>query len=470
MGRMALMGRRMRPKLNGRHLAVVLVSSSFSSAIQAATLDYGIDVGIGETNNVTLVPTDRVSQTIAATDFDFAIKQQSSRLDLNAKGDFSYLDYLQNAYSSQFVGRFDGTAQYSLIPERLTWTLQDGFGQSQLNPFTAVTPTNQEHVNYASTGPNLYLRMGPLGFLDATLRFSRADYQTSPFDSNRFSGSLAAGRQLSANSSVSIDGSFERVLFDNTVVNTDFDRSSVYAHYELQGSRTTLAANLGVTRVNQAASTITGPLAKLELSRQISAAAKLTFTVGRDVTDASSSFSGNDGIGGASGLTGITQAGSLGANNTLPGSSPTGIGTTPAAATSVNYTVTYATVGWEYVRNRTTFRLSGRWEKDSYDGLPQLDVDRGDGEFAVERKLTRALSAEISGSLLRTDYSDANFGETYGRVGGGLTFRAGRGLEIRLRYDHTSRIVSGTDSGTGYAEDRAFLTIGYRPDPKSPTT
>jgi hypothetical protein len=470
MEHMALMEPRMRLNPNGRRLAATVVSASFAATIQAATINYGVDVGIGETDNITQVPTDRISQTVAVTDLDFTVKQQSARLDLNAKGDFSYLDYLQGAYGSQFVGRFDGSAQYSLIPERLTWTLQDGFGQSQLSPFTAVTPENQEHVNYASTGPNLFLRLGPLGFVNATLRFSRADYQISPFDSDRFSGSLAVGRQLSANSSVSINGSFERVLFDNTVVNTDFDRSSGYAHYELQGARTTLAANLGVTRVNQGASTVTGPLAKLELSRQISAAAKLTFTVGRDVTDASSSFGGGDGIGGTSGLNGITPVGSLGANNTLPGSSPTGIGTTPAAATSASYTITYAMAGWEYVRNRTTFRLSGRWEKDSYEGLPQLDVDRGDGEFGVSRQLTRALSAELSGSILRTDYADANFGETYGRVGGGLTFRAGRGLEIRLRYDHTSRIVSGVDSGSGYAENRAFLTVGYRPDPKTPTT
>jgi hypothetical protein len=460
----------MRLSRNRDRLVAALASASFASAIQAATINYGVDVGVGETDNITQVPTDRISQTVAVTDFDFAVKQQSSRLDLNVKGNFSYLDYLQNAYSSQFVGRFDGVGQYSLIPERLTWILQDGFGQSQLSPFTAVTPENQEHVNYASTGPNLFLRLGPLGFFDATLRFSRADYQTSPFDSNRFSGSLAVGRQLSANSSVSIDGSFERVLFDNSVINTDFDRSSAYAHYELQGARTTLAANLGVTRVNQAASTETGPLAKLDLSRQISGAAKVTLTIGRDVTDASSSFGGGDGIGGTSGLIGIPAVGSLTTNNTLPGSAPTGIGTTPAAETSANYTITYVTAGWEYLRNRTTFRLSGRWERDSYEGLPQLDVDRGDGEFAVTRQLTRALAAELSGSILRTDYSDANFAETYGRVGGGLTFKAGRGLEIRLRYDHTSRIVSGVDSGTGYAENRAFLTIGYRPNPNSPAT
>ncbi|HMH88089.1 MAG TPA: hypothetical protein VK523_05580, partial [Steroidobacteraceae bacterium] len=174
-------------------------SIAFTSALglasptRAATVDYGVDVGIGETDNVNLTPTDKVNQTMAVTDIDFAIKQQSRRLDLNAKGDFSYLDYLQNAYGAQLVGRFDGQAQLALIPERLTWTFQDSFGQAQIDPFTAVTPTNQEHVNYASTGPNLFLRLGPLGFIDVTARYARTDYETSPFDSNRFSASLAVG-------------------------------------------------------------------------------------------------------------------------------------------------------------------------------------------------------------------------------------------------------------------------------------
>jgi hypothetical protein len=67
----------------------------------------------------------------------------------------------------------------------------------------------------------------------------------------------------------------------------------------------------------------------------------------------------------------------------------------------------------------------------------------------------------LLGSLYRTQYQNTDFAETDARIGGALTFREGRGLEIRLRYDHTSRAVSGV--GSGFHENRAFLTIGYRP-------
>ncbi len=131
--------------------------------VHARTFTYGVDAGIGESDNVNLAPTDKVSQTIAITDLDFAYQQQSRRLDVEALGNFSYLDYLQNAYGSQFIGQFNGLGRFALIPGRLTWELQDTFGQAQIDPFAAVTPTNQEHVNYLSTGPDLNLRWGPRG-------------------------------------------------------------------------------------------------------------------------------------------------------------------------------------------------------------------------------------------------------------------------------------------------------------------
>ena len=136
------------------------------------------------------------------------------------------------------------------------------------------------------------------------------------------------------------------MLFEDTIDNTDFNRSSVYGHYELQGARTDITANLGIKRVDQGNDSINGPLAKLMISRRLSSATNLTFTVGRDITDASAGFSSQ-------------QAGAIGT-----------IGTSPAAQALTNYIVTYASAQWQYTHNRTSLSLSGNWEKDAYDGQP----------------------------------------------------------------------------------------------------
>jgi hypothetical protein len=423
-------------------------NSTTPQSTRTESFVYGADVGIGESDNVTLAQTDKVSQTMAIADLDFDLKDKSRRFDVDAKGNFTDLDYLQNAYSNQFIGRFDGRADVALIPERVIWVLTDSFGQAQIDPFVAVVPTNLENINYVATGPDASFRLGPTVFLDLSARYAKATYGTDPFDSNTVLGSAALGRALSAQSSISINGSFERMQFDNTEVNTNFDRSSAYAHYEIQGARTDVSANLGVTKVSQGPESFTGPNAKLQLMRKLSSVSTLTFTVGRDITDASTAFTN-------------LQSGAIG-----------GIVTSPAVVSQNNYTVTYGSIGWAYVRNRTTIGVSGTWEKDSYDGQPLLDVTRGSAEFRVERELSSMLTAQLLGRLYRNEYANTDFAETDGLVGAALMFHAGRGLEIKLRYDHSSRTVSGVGevSGVGaepgsggYGENRVFLTIGYRP-------
>ena len=443
-----------------------------ATSSRADTLLYGVDVGVAESDNVTLVSTNKVSQTMAVADGDFDIKQQSRLLDVDAKGDFTYLDYLQGAYSGQLIGRFDGSAHLALIPDRLVWVVQDDFGQAALDAYTPVTPTNLENVNYLSTGPDFALRFGASSYLNMSARYARTEYQTSPYNSNRLLGDLAWGYQLSAQSSVSLNGETERVLFANTVVNSDFDRSSGFLRYEVKGARTELSADLGATTINQYGST-TRPLAKVSLARKLSAAAKLTLTAGRDLTDASTSFSG-------------LQSGAIGL-----------VGTAPAAQTTDNYTSSYASASWQYERNRTLIALSARWERDIYDNAPvtgvsltgvpptvaplpgapvtsapALDYTLSGAEFRVERKMTRALSAEILGRIYKTDYLHSTVAGQLGTpnyntelVAAGLTWRHGRALEVKLRYEHNAEVTTGI---YGYGENRVILTVGYRPRDRQP--
>ena len=452
-------------------------NASQATAERAPVYAYGVDAGVGETDNIALTPTHRVSQTMAIADADFSVSRQSRLFDVKAVGDFTYLDYLQNAFGSQLLGRFDGVADAAIVPGRLIWVLRDDFGQSALDPYTPVTPSNIEDINYVTTGPDLKWRLNAVNYVDASVRYARAQYQTSPFNSNRFLASVAVGRDISAAASLSLNANSERVLFDNTVVNTNFDRSSAFGRYELQGARTGFVGELGVTVVDQSRAaggsttqspppiirfspaifssplpvialkepggSVTGPLAKLELSRKLSPSAKVVLTAGEDLTDASSSFSSQ--TTGASGINAVT----------------------PAALTSDTYRVTYATAGWQYTRNRTSLGVTGRWERDIYPGLSSLDVTRPSAEFYVQRRVTRALTAQIVGRWYRVNYPHAaisqagstDYADTV--LGASLVWRHGRGLEVRLRYDHDTYTAS--NGNTGYHESRGFLTVGYRP-------
>jgi hypothetical protein len=46
-----------------------------------------------------------------------------------------------------------------------------------------------------------------------------------------------------------------------------------------------------------------------------------------------------------------------------------------------------------------------------------------------------------------------------------LTWRHGRALEVKLRYEHNAQVTTGI---YGYGENRVILTVGYRPNGRKP--
>jgi hypothetical protein len=438
-----------------RVLSALAVAVPLAGAAQADGFNYGVDAGIGESDNINLTQTNKVSQTMAIADFDFTAKEKGSRLDEDVVGDFTYLDFLQHAYGGELLGRLDGLVRYALVPESLTWTLEDNWGQAQLSPFAPLVPTNQENVNYLSTGPDWYAHLGSTNFMDVGARYSRADYTVTPISNDRVLGSLQLGHEISASSSLSLNVSVERVLYENTILNTNYDLGNAYARYELHGSRTDFSVNLGVNRVTQDGSTDTGLSTQLELKRKISDAASFTITGGRELTDASAGFNS---------LQSSNAVNAVNVNSVITNA--------PAAITSGIFLRDYVVGAWNYERHRTTIGLSARWEKDDYVNQPQYDGTRNRLDINVERQLTHALSAQVFGNVYQSRYdhdlfvvTDTGYTEQDGLYGLSLTLREGRGLEIRLRYDHLSRDITA-GAGTGYGENRVFLTVGYRPQPK----
>ena len=96
---------------------------------------------------------------VALADADFDYTQKSRRLDVDAKGNFTYLDYLQGAYGSQLIGRFDGMAHLAIIPERIVWVLQDDFGQAAIDPVYAGDAGQSRERKLCQYGSGLCLAL-----------------------------------------------------------------------------------------------------------------------------------------------------------------------------------------------------------------------------------------------------------------------------------------------------------------------
>jgi hypothetical protein len=420
--------------------ATIPESQPLSSALpteRSQTIDFGASLGIGETDNVFDTPSDHRAQTMAIAGIDFGWIRTGSALDANVVGNFNYLDYLQHAYSSQLLGRFDGLTSLSLFSDHLKWLLQDDFGEGQLDPYAPATPTNLEHINSLTTGPELTLRPLSDTVVQLGARYSLSTYETSPLDGYRLTENVLLERLLSSNSNIALGADLEQLRFDNTIVNTDYDVSRFYFRYDITGARTHITATVGETQANDGGEWIATPLVLFSLSHELSAQTSLNLSGGRELTDAGDTFSG-------------LRSGAAG-----------GIPVAAAAQTSGDFLRNFVTAGLQLKGDRTTIGMTANWERDTYTVDNTFDVTNGSVELRLNRQLSNFLSAGVFGALQQSRYFNQD-GEINSRIiGANVTWRASRTLSVDGRYMHNFQGTSG--GGFGYSANSFFVTVSYRP-------
>lgn len=406
---------------------------------RSQTLNFGVTLGMGETDNITQTPTNGQSQTMALVGIDFGWIRTGSALNANVVGDFNYLDYIQGAYAAQLLGRFDGLTSLSLFQDHVKWFLQDDFGEGQLDPYAAATPSNLEHVNFLTTGPEFTLRPMSDTVLQMGARYSLATYQVSPLNGWRTTENVQLERLLSPNSNVALGADAEQLRFDDTNVNPEYDRDRFYLKYEISGSRTHIMAAVGETQSNDGGAWRASPFAQLDLSHQLAPQTLLTATAGREFTDSADAFSN------------------------LRGGAAGGIAIAPSAQTTEDYLRTYASAGLQLTGRRTTVGVTAEYERDVYAINDTFDVTHASLELRVGRQLTEILSADIFGAIMQSRYFDQGGHINTNIVGTDITWQASRTLSVAGRYAHNSQNTSAP--GFGFSSNLVFVTVTYRPLP-----
>jgi hypothetical protein len=409
------------------------------TSLPAEYTNYDVSAGLGETDNVKLSATDRKAQTLSAVNGFFDLIRSGSHLDLNAVGNFSDTDYLEGAYSNQVLGRFDGLADVTLWEHHFKWLVRDDYGDQQIDVLQSLTPVNLQRVNVFSTGPDLTLQPTLSTFVEMQGLYSRNSWQNEPFSGNTDSGSLTVGHEFSPAATLSLVGEIEQQHFDNSILNTNYEVRDYYGHYVVRGARTKVDLEGGVAQANDTGSWTSTPLVRVKLDRSVTPSSTVSVAGGREYSNAMGSFA------------------SLG--NEATGGIPVGA----ATQTTRNALRTYGNLAWSYHRLRTSIDLFGNWERQSYDVQSKFNFSMTDIGLNLRRELTPTLSANVTATANRGQYSNQGFTNTYSTVGAGLIYRPGRWVVVYGRFDHELRSASGVTQGFGYDENRIFVMVGYYP-------
>ena len=421
---------------------VLLALASGPAPAVAQEVQFAASVGATHSDNIGRVAEDEVSETTATAGLVLGIERQGSRLGADVAADLQWRNYLDDTYGDEVVGGLAATLVFAVVPDRFTWTIQDNFGQTLVDRRFAETPDNRQNTNFFTTGPDLYVPLGERTRLELSARWSDVAYEDTQADSERYSGTVGFLRVLGPRSNLGLNGTFERIEYDDSTpaLDFDYDRVSGYLSYGVQGGRTELELRAGYTTVDGALRTYDAPLFGLTLTRQVGARSTLEFNAGTNLTDSSDVFTRDQMLGGVDAGTGTVV-----------------VSQDPLRSD-------YMSLGLSVEGTRSTLRFGVNWTKDEQENFTALDRERLGGSVLLTRQMSQRLTARLFGSYATEEIEQgADFDEWV--VGAGLEWAFTETFSLALQVDRND---GSGDTGVGatsrdYVENRVSLTISYSP-------
>lgn len=408
-----------------------------SAAASEQNLTFALTGGASWSDNIGRVPQNEQEGTIGRAGVQLGYGQRSRRIDTMVDLNAGYEHYFDNEFDDNVVGGVDATLNLGIVPERFLWFFQENFGQVTSDPFAASTPANRENINYFTTGPDFILNFGSATSMRLSGRYSDTRYEISDLDGQQYGAVLSLARRLSGVSTLSLNAEGNRFEFDDQIANTDYDRYQGYLRYEVQGARTGLTVDAGYTTLDMNDDTSDGILARVALSRRMSSASTLTLSAGSQFSDSGDLF--RDG----QSSQGVSQS------------------TSNVVGTNDPFESRFASLSYDFNRNRTTFGLSVQYGKEEYETATELDRTLMTWAGYFSRQLSRVLELRLFAQLDQEEFDATSFEDDEVRGGAYLNWALGRTLSLRLQYDRFDR--DSSDADTEYTENQASLFLVWSP-------
>lgn len=424
-------------------LAAALLCAG-APAVEAAQAAYGIGYISEYSTNIERTPTDPENDWINALVGGIAYEERTADLAARVVGQAEVRSYAENTFDDDLLGTLDASAVWTLSPQRLTWTVEDAFRMVTLDPTAATTPRNVAGANIFDTGPDAYLRFGPVHTLSLGARYANVYVGDADLDNNRYTGIVRWLYQSSPRITWSLNVEHLNVAFENDVLNEDFRRDDAYARLSIRQARSEFTLDAGRTRLDRERSAeLEGSLGRLSWRRELST---------------ESSF-------GLSAATGYQDVGAelLGF---LTGPTATVTATVPATGTDVVTSDLYYSRQADIFYTRRGVRLGGTVravarELDFETDLQDREEAGGSVELGYVHSAT--VSATLFGDYLKIDYARFRREDEDIHYGARVAYLLARNVSVGLEGRRIERV--STEPASEFVDKRVLLTLLYSTAP-----
>lgn len=220
-------------------------------AARAGDFAYGLGYFGESTDNIRLAPANPQREWTNIAAAGIAYEERGPTLAAHINAEAQYFNYTRQTYSDAPRYYADAAAVWAMLPQRLNWVVVDRADQSVLNTTLPATPDNMTNSNVLSTGPDLFLRFGPVNTMVLGGRYGRASYADGGTSNNRYNGSVRWLNEVNAQTTVSLNYEYMRVVFDNDVLNDNYTRHDAYLQLDVHEANTQVLLNAGATHIYQ---------------------------------------------------------------------------------------------------------------------------------------------------------------------------------------------------------------------------
>ncbi len=425
-----------------------------SCGVPVQAMEYGFGVGYSarHTDNALLTPpvppgtqepVNDVEHNLTTTG-DIILK--TARWDVAASGGIEFESYANDTFEQRSIETLNGSAVYTFLPQRLTWTTSDTLQDTTIIALLPTTPDNLEQTNQFSTGPDVTWRISTGNTVGFLARYENDWYdQSDSLSNDRAVGELNWRYRVSEPASFLLRYSYENVRFKDNAPGVDFVEDQLTAGFEGQlGSTVNYRIETGQGRVRQDLhEEFQTRVGTAQLTRQIAKDASLSISLSSDISDSGRSAQADP---------------TLDPNLQVTGVNPGQPDFVHSRAAVLRY---YSKLGWLKYDLGATVR-------DEDFQMSDEDVEEAGGGLVLEYEFSARLIGTASGSFTRSEYpllfvpapvsSLRVDNDSIAAVGMLYRFRKNWEAGLSLLYDKRN----SNDPAQSYEENSVQASISYR--------
>ncbi len=430
-------------------LVTVVLLVGTATPLQAGELAYGLGYLATHSDNISRVPTNERSEWIHSLLAGFAYQENTTDLVARVLAQAEYNNYQKGTYGNETLYYLNSSAVWTISPQRFFWTVEDTARQALVDSTAADTPSNRAEVNVLSTGPDFFVRFSPVQALALGARLGDVYTGRANADSKRFNGMAGWQYQASSVSTYSLNYQAIEIRHDNFTLNNDFRRQDVFARAQYRPSRSQYTLDLGKSDINRdRGSDLSGTLARLMWTRQLTTESILGISASREFSDTSTDI--------------LTMSQALNTPTATVGQTAQDTALTSGVLTSDVYLAKHGEIFSNLRGSQLGVQLHASQRKYDFETIAQ-DRKENDGRMEIDYFYSAASTVSLFTRYTKIEYLNFIRSDTDYDIGIRYSYRLTRTVSWGLEGLHNQR--RSTDPTQRYVDNRVLFSILYSSGP-----